>query len=59
MTQLNAEVLFSALLREHLSVRLKTRLKRHLLSKTKLRIVSRENRDAFLKSRNRSMNRNA
>ncbi len=40
----------NALLREHLSVRLKTSLELHLLLKTKLRIDSRENRDAFWKS---------
>ncbi len=39
-------LLFSALLHEHLSLRLKTRLERHLLLKSKLRIDSRENRES-------------
>ncbi len=51
-TQLDAQ----ALLHEHLSVRTKTRLERHLLLKSKLRIDSRENRDAFGRSPNRSTN---
>ncbi len=38
----------SALLREHMSVRLKSRLERHLLLTTKLRIDYRDNRDAFI-----------
>ncbi len=38
----------SALLRERMSVRLKSRLERHLLLKTKLRIDYRDNRDAFV-----------
>ncbi len=38
-------------------VRIKTRLERHLLLKYKLRIDSRENRDAFGRSQNRSTNR--
>ncbi len=41
------------LLHEHLSVRIKTRLECHPLFKSKLRIDSRENRDAFGRSQNR------
>ncbi len=40
-TQPNAQALFSILLHEHLSVRIKTRLERHLLLKSRLRIDSR------------------
>ncbi len=39
-TQPNAQALFSALLHEHLSLRIKTWLDRHLLLKSRLRIVS-------------------
>ncbi len=57
MIQPNAQALFSALLHEHLSVWIKTRLERHLLLKSKLRIDSRENRYALGRSPNRSTNR--
>jgi len=56
MTQLNAQVLFSTLLYEHLSVQIKSRLERHVLLKCKLRIYSRENRDAFRRSQSRPTN---
>ncbi len=39
------EINLSALLHQHLSVQLKTRLERHLLLKSKLRLDSRENHD--------------
>ncbi len=41
MTQPNTQALFSTLLHEHLSMRIKTRVEHHLLLKSKLRIDSR------------------
>ncbi len=41
-TQPNAQPLFSILLHEHLNVWIKTKLERHVLLKSKLRIDSRE-----------------
>ncbi len=44
----------SALLHQHLSVSIKTRVERHLLLKSTLRIHSREKRDLFGRSQNPS-----